>query len=76
MMKKNILGWVAVSFSLAISCLLAFWGIVENFHEEWHMPSLGENLLGMLRYLLPMFIFMALSLYGVRSPVGGGILYV
>ena len=75
-MKKNILGWVAIGFSLAISSLWAFWGIVENFHEGWHAPSLGTNLLGMLRYLLPMFIFMALSLYAIRSPIGGGILYV
>jgi hypothetical protein len=76
MMKKNILGWLAVSFSLVISCLWAFWGIVENFHEGWHMPSLGKNLLGLLLYLVPMFITMALSLYAIRSPIGGGILYV
>ncbi len=39
MMKKNILGWLAVSFSLAISCLGAFWGIVENLYEGWLSSS-------------------------------------
>jgi hypothetical protein len=76
MMKKNILGWLAVSFSLTISCLWAFWGIVENFHEGWHAPSLGENVLGLLRYLVPMFITIAISLWAIRSPTGGGILYI
>jgi hypothetical protein len=75
-MKKNILGWLAVSFSLVISCLWAYWGIGENFHEGWHAPSLKENLLAMLIYHLPMLFTMAISIYAIRSPIGGGILYI
>jgi hypothetical protein len=40
MMKKNILGWVTVSFSLVISCLWAYWGIGENFHNGWLCSTL------------------------------------
>jgi hypothetical protein len=39
-MKKNILGWVTVSFSLVISYLWAYWGIGENFHKEWLCSTL------------------------------------
>jgi hypothetical protein len=75
-MKKNILGWMAVGFSLVISCLWAFWGILENFHEGWHSASLKENLQGLLLYLTPMFISVAITLWAIRSPIGGGILYI
>jgi hypothetical protein len=75
-MKKNILGWVAVGLSLVISCLWAFWGILENFHEGWHAASLKDNLLGLLLYLAPMLISVGISLWAIRSPLAGGILYV
>lgn len=75
-MKKNILGWLAVSFSLVISCLWAFWGILENFHEGWHSASLKGNLIGMLAYLAPMFISVGIALWAIRSPIGGGVLYI
>lgn len=75
-MKRNILGWLAVSFSLVISCLWAFWGIIENFHEGWHSASLKGNLLGTLAYLAPMFISVGITLWAIRSPIAGGILYI
>lgn len=75
-MKKNILGWLAVSFSLVISCLWAFWGILENFHEGWHSASLEGNLVGTLAYLAPMFISVGIALLAIRSPIGGGIVYI
>lgn len=71
-----ILGWAAVALSLITCCLWAYWGIVENFHEGWHSPKLGENLLGTLLYLAPMLITWAIALYAVLSPIGGGILYI
>lgn len=74
--SKHILGWIAVGLSLVISTLWAYWGIIENFHEGWFSSSLGENLLGMLLYLAPMFISMALSLLAIRLPKAGGIIFI
>ena len=33
--KRQIVGWIAVGLSTAITCFWAFWGIAENFHEGW-----------------------------------------
>jgi hypothetical protein len=71
---RRRLGWTAVTLSSVAACFWAFWGIVENFHEGWHHPSLGMNL-GMLlvHYLLPMWLFVATALTAIRWPrVGGG----
>jgi hypothetical protein len=38
-------GWSAVALNLLVSCLWAFWGAIENFHEGWHHGRLGLNLL-------------------------------
>src|SRR5579863_3624881 len=35
--RGQILGWTAVSISVAFACLLAFWGSNENFHEGWYL---------------------------------------
>jgi hypothetical protein len=33
--KGQIAGWIAVGLSTFITCVWAFWGIIENFHESW-----------------------------------------
>jgi hypothetical protein len=75
--KRQIVGWIAVVFSTAITCFWAFWGIIENFHEGWYYESLLSNLgLMFLQYLSPMLIFMSLALISIFWPRLGGGLHV
>ncbi|MEJ2709790.1 MAG: hypothetical protein P8074_19415, partial [Anaerolineales bacterium] len=75
--KRQIAGWIAVAFSIAITCFWAFWGIIENFHEGWYYASLLSNLgLMFLQYLSPMLIFMSLALISIFWPHLGGGLHV
>jgi hypothetical protein len=70
--REQALGWSAVVLSALISGFWAFWGIVENFHEGWYLPSLLDNLgLMLLQYLSPMLIFVALSFLAIRWPILG-----
>jgi hypothetical protein len=74
--RRQILGWIAVGFSIVITCFWAFWGIVENFHEGWYYESLLSNVgLMFVQYLSPMLIFMALTLISIRWPRLGGALH-
>ena len=74
--RKLISGWVGVGLSTLITCLWAFWGIIENFHEGWFYPSLIRNLaLMFVQYLSPMLIVMALALAALRWPRFGGSVY-
>jgi hypothetical protein len=73
---KNILGWIAVGFSVVISSFWAYWGIGESFHEGWHMGGLWKNIAGVFAYLIPMFVTIAISVYALISPVGGGLIYI
>jgi hypothetical protein len=41
---RLVIGWSAVTLNLLVSCLWAFRGAVENFHEGWGLPSLWQNL--------------------------------
>jgi hypothetical protein len=64
--KRQIVGWTAVALSLVITCLWAFWGIVENFHEGWYYESLLSNLgLMFVQYLSPMLLFMGVTLVSI-----------
>lgn len=72
---KNILGWIAIGFSLVISSFWAYWGINESFHEGWHMGTLWKNIGGAFAYLIPMFVTIAISIYALISPTGGGLIY-
>jgi len=67
------MGWVAVSLSTIITCVWAFWGIIENYHEGWYFESLWANL-GMMfvQYLSPMLIFMGVTLISIFWPRFGG----
>ena len=75
--KRQIVGWIAVGLSTLITCLWAFWGIIENFHEGWYYQSWLENLgLMFLQYLSPMLLFMGVTLIAIYWPRFGGILHV
>jgi len=73
---RRILGWIAVGFSVVISSFWAFWGIGEAFHEGWHMAGLWKNIAGVFAYLIPMFVTLAVSVYALKSPIGGGLIYI
>lgn len=64
-----------MGLSTAFTCLWAFWGILENFHEGWYSTSLYENLLLLFRqYLSIPIVVMALSLIALKWPrVGIGL---
>jgi hypothetical protein len=75
--KRQIVGWIAVGFSIVITCFWAFWGIIENFHEGWYHESLLSNVgLMFVQYLSPMLIFMGVTLISIRWPRFGGGLHV
>ncbi|MFC1936036.1 DUF1566 domain-containing protein [Chloroflexota bacterium] len=72
--RNTVVGWIAVGLSTAITCVWAFWGIIENFHEGWYHESLLMNVgLMFVQYLSPMLIFMGvtlISIYKRRFGVG------
>ena len=71
--KRQIVGWVAVGLSITITCVWAFWGIIENFHEGWHYESLLSNVgLMFVQYLSPMLIFVGVTLISIFRPRFGG----
>ena len=70
-------GWFAVTCSTLLACFWAFWGIIENFHEGWWAPSLGQNLAMMFgQYLSPMMVIMAVTAISIRWPSVGGTLHL
>jgi len=72
-----VVGWSAVALNLLVSCLWAFWGAIENFHEGWWLPSLWSNLgLMLVQYLSPMLATILLGLLGLRWPRIGGLAYL
>jgi hypothetical protein len=75
--KRQIAGWIAVSFSTLITSIWAFWGIVENFHEGWYYESWLSNVgLMFAQYLSPMLIFMGVTLISIFWPRFGGGLHM
>ena len=64
-----------MGLSITITCIWAFWGILENFHEGWYYESLLSNLgLMFAQYLSPMLIFMGVTLVSISWPrFGGGV---
>ena len=73
--RRQIVGWIAVGLSITITCVWAFWGIIENFHEGWYYESLLSNLgLMFVQYLSPMLIFLGVTLISISWPrFGGGV---
>src|SRR4026208_249491 len=72
---RQFVGWIGAGSSIAITCLWAFWGIIENFHEGWYYEWLPRNLgLMFVQYLSPMLIFLTISLVSITWPrVGAGL---
>jgi hypothetical protein len=73
--RRQIAGWIAAGLSTVITCVWAFWGIIENFHEGWHYESLLSHMgLMFVQYLSPMLIFMGVTLVSIVWPrVGAGL---
>jgi hypothetical protein len=72
--KHQIVGWIAVVLSTAITCFWAFWGIIENFHEGWYYESWLSNVgLMFVQYLSPMLIFVAVTLVSILWPRVGAV---
>jgi hypothetical protein len=73
--KRQIVGWIAVGLSTTITCLWAFWGIIETFHEGWYYESWLANVgLMFAQYLSPMLIIIGVTLISILWPrVGGGL---
>jgi hypothetical protein len=71
--KHQIIGWIAVGLSTTITCVWAFWGIIENFHEGWYSESILSNVgLMFVQYLSPMLIFVGVTLVSIYWPRFGG----
>jgi hypothetical protein len=74
--KRQIVGWIAVGFSIVITCVWAFWGIIENFHEGWYYESLLSNVgLMLVQYLGFMLGFMGVTLVSILWPRVGAVLH-
>ncbi|MFN2217821.1 MAG: DUF1566 domain-containing protein [Anaerolineae bacterium] len=75
--RRQAVGWIAVGLSVAIACVWAFWGIIENYHEGWYYGSLLSNIgLMFAQYLSPMLIFMGVALASISWPRIGAALHV
>ena len=75
--KRQIIGWIAVGLSTAITCFWAFWGIIENFHEGWYYESWLSNVgLMFAQYLSPLLIFMGVTVISVIWLRFGGALHI
>ena len=74
--KHQVAGWLAVALSTLVTCLWAFWGIIENFHEGWFYDSFLSNVgLMFVQYLSPMIIFLSLTLLAIAFPRLGAMAY-
>jgi hypothetical protein len=74
--KRRLAGWIAVGISTVITCIWAFWGIIENFHEGWYYESWLSNIgLMFAQYLSPMLIFLGVTLISIYWPRFGGSLH-
>ncbi len=75
--KRRIAGWIAVGLSIVITCVWAFWGIIENFHEGWYNESWLSNVgLMFVQYLSPMLLFMGVTVISITWPRFGGGLHI
>lgn len=75
--RRQIVGWMAVGLSTAVTCFWAFWGIIENFHEGWYYESWLSNVgLMFLQYLSPMLISIGVALVSISWPRFGAGLHI
>ncbi len=74
---KQAVGWIAVSITVLLSSLWAYWGTIENFHEGWYSASFWENLgMFVFQYLLFTIFFTVLALVILRWQKAGLILHI
>ena len=75
--KRQIVGWIAVSLSVVITCTWALWGLLETFHDGWYYESLLANLgLMLAQYLGFMLGFLVVTLVSILWPRVGASLHV
>lgn len=75
--SKQVVGWLAVSITLLVSGIWAYWGSVENFHEGWYSVIFWENLFLLIcQYLLFAIIFVLLALVILRWKKAGLVLHI
>jgi hypothetical protein len=76
MLKRQIIGWIAVTLSIVLTCVWAFWGVIETFHEGWYHESWLVNVgMMLLQYLSPMILFLVATLVSIRWPKTGSCLH-
>ena len=76
MKKQKTLGVISFSVSVLFTCIWAFWGIIENFHEGWYFQSFRKNIgLMFIQYLSPMIIFLSLTLISIWNNRVGAFLF-
>jgi hypothetical protein len=76
MKKQKTLGVISFSVSVLFTCIWAFWGIIENFHEGWYFQSFWKNIgLMFIQYLSPMIIFLSLTLISIWNNRVGAFLF-
>jgi hypothetical protein len=74
---KQIVGWSAVTITLLVSSLWAYWGTIENFHEGWYSTSAWENIgMFLFQYLLFPIFFVVLALVILRWQKIGLLLHI
>jgi hypothetical protein len=75
--SQIVVGWIATAMSTALSCLWAFWGSIENFHEGWFYRALWRNVvLGLVQYLPWMFVPMVAALIALWRRAAGVAVHV
>jgi len=70
-----ICGWIATGICIAVGVLWAIWGTIEAFHEGWWHPTLASRIEYALRYLTPMAAVLLFTLFAIRLPRLGAVLF-
>jgi len=74
--KYQKIGWIAVSFSIAITCMWAYWGASETFHEGWYYDSFMMNIgMSIIQYFSPMLFFLGVGIISIYWHRIGGVLH-
>ncbi len=72
---KLITGWIAVSITVLLSSIWAYWGTIENFHEGWY-STFWENMgMFLFQYLLFPIVFITLALVILKWKKAGLLLH-
>jgi hypothetical protein len=74
--RMTAIGRIALWFSGLLACVWMLRGVILNFHEGWWQPELAQRLAGLLGYLAPALILMALVSLALIHHEWGGTLMV